>query len=111
AAGQHFRIDVTDQANTQVNVQTGLALQDQWRRGGLESEHVSIPPNPSNATELKVVGKGTWLQPDNLGPTLEWYQSGQIASAQNNLTGQNVTGYNNPEFDRRYGESLSTPGL
>jgi peptide/nickel transport system substrate-binding protein len=109
AGGQRLRVDVTVQANSPVNVQHGLSLQDQWRRGGLESEAFQLPAVAPNINEMKVVNsRGVWLQPDNILPTLEWFEAGKISSQQNNWIGNNVTGYNNPEFERRYGEYLGT---
>ena len=55
--------------------------------------------------ELKVINsRGVWLQPDNILPTLEWFEAAKISGPQNNWIGSNVTGYKNPEFERRYGE-------
>jgi ABC-type transport system substrate-binding protein len=112
AGGQRLRVDVMVQANSPVNVQHGLSLQDQWRRGGLESEAFTLPAVAPNINELKVVNsRGVWLQPDNILPTPEWFEAAKISAPQNNWIDNNVTGYNNPEFERRYGEYLSTLDL
>ena len=109
AAGQRFRIDVMVQANTQVNVQYGLAVQDNWRRGGLESELIQLPSNSANPNEMKAKSTGVWLQPEDLGSTaLGMFQASGIASAQNGWIGTNLTAYNNPEFERRWSDYTGT---
>lgn len=112
SGGQRLRVDVTVQANSPVNVQHGLSLQDQWRRGGLESESFQLPAVAPNINEMKVLqSRGVWLQPDNILPTLEWFEAARISSPANNWIGNNVTGFNNPEFERRYGEYVTTLDL
>jgi peptide/nickel transport system substrate-binding protein len=109
AAGQQLRIDVTVQANTQVNVQYGLAVQDNWRRGGLESDLRQLPANSANANEMKARSTGVWLQPEDMGAAgLAMFESARTATAQNGWIGTNLTGYSNPEFERRWGEYTGT---
>jgi peptide/nickel transport system substrate-binding protein len=109
AAGQQFRIDVLVQSNTQVNVQYGLATQDNWRRGGLESELQQLTANAANPNEVKARATGVWLQPEELSPSsLSMFERSRIASAQNGWIGTNLNAYSNPEFDRRWGEYTGT---
>jgi ABC-type transport system substrate-binding protein len=109
AAGQQLRMDVLVQANTQVNVQYGLATQDNWRRGGLESELAQLTANSANPNEVKARAPGVWLQPEDLGPSsLSMFERSRIASSQNGWIGTNLNAYSNPEFERRWGEYTST---
>ena len=109
AAGQHFKIDTMVQANTQVNVQYGLAVQDNWRRSGVESELIQLPSNSANPNEMKAKSTGVWLQPEDLGSSaLAMFQASNIASAQNNWIGINLTAYSNPEFERRWADYTGT---
>jgi peptide/nickel transport system substrate-binding protein len=100
AAGQHFRVDANDAANSQINIQYGLSVQDQWRKGGLDSENVVAPGASTNQNEIKANINGMWIMADPLLPTYTIYKASQIPTAQNKWIGSNITAYNNPEFER-----------
>ncbi|TMB88580.1 MAG: hypothetical protein E6J45_11235 [Chloroflexi bacterium] len=105
ASGQHFNIEVRITANAPALVQQALALGDQWKRGGLESDLFSIASNATNKPELKAASKGVYLQPDAITPdVLEGFTTPQIQTAQNEWQGKNLSGYSNPDYDRLYGQ-------
>jgi len=103
SSGQRFNIEVRVVESTPVNTRQGLALVDQWKRGGLEADFFSVGKNATNKAELKALSKGVFHQSDTLTPdTFELFSSSQFATEQNRWSGRNITAYGNPEFDRLY---------
>ncbi|HEY3116711.1 MAG TPA: ABC transporter substrate-binding protein, partial [Chloroflexota bacterium] len=102
--GQPFSIEVRIAANTPGNVQQGLALADQWKRGGLDSPLFSIPGTATDKAEQKALGnRGVFIQPTSIAPDVfEGMTSAVIASESNGWSGANISGYNNPEYERLY---------
>jgi peptide/nickel transport system substrate-binding protein len=112
ASGQRFRMEVTIQANSQVNVQYGLSVADQWKQGGLETENRQLPPSSTNPNEMKARSTGVWLQAQELTSTiLNMFETSQMATPQNNWVGNNLTAYSNPEFERRWADYLGALDL
>jgi peptide/nickel transport system substrate-binding protein len=103
SAGQRFTIEVRVVESTPVNTRQGLALVDQWKRGGLDAEFFSVGKNATNKAELKALSKGVFHQSDTLTPdTFELFSSSQFATEQNRWSGRNITAYSNAEFDGLY---------
>jgi peptide/nickel transport system substrate-binding protein len=104
-AGQKFSIEVRVVDSTPVNSRQGLALVDQWKRGGLESEFFLVGKTATNKPELKAMSKGVFHQSDTLtSDTFEQFLSTQFATEANRWSGRNLTAFGNPEFDRLYEE-------
>jgi peptide/nickel transport system substrate-binding protein len=109
SGGQKLNIEVRVVANTPGNVQQGLAVVDQWRQSGLDSDIFVIAGNATNKPELKATNKGIFMQPDPITPDfLQGFITAQMQTPQNNWQGRNLSGYSNPEFDRLYGQYLNT---
>jgi peptide/nickel transport system substrate-binding protein len=109
SAGERFNIEVRVVANTPSNVQQGLALVDQWQRGGMESEIFSIAGSATNKPELKASNKGVFVQPDPMEPAfMEGFISAQMQTPENKWQGRNLSGYLNPDFDRLYAQYVNT---
>lgn len=109
SGGQRFNIEARVVANTPGNVQQGLAVVDQWKRGGLDSDIFVIAGNATNKPELKATNKGMFMQPDPITPdVLQGFLASQMQTPQNNWQGRNLSGYSNPDFDRMYGQYLNT---
>jgi len=105
AAGQQFGIQVRIVANAPVNTRRGEVLADQWKQSGFGGELFVISTQATNRPELKATSPGVFVMPDTLASDLfEMFQSFNNATAANRWAGINLLGYNNPEFDRRYGE-------
>lgn len=103
AAGQRFTTEVRVVESTPLNTRQGLALVDQWKRGGLEVDFVSVGKNATNKAELKALSKGVFHQADTMTPdTFEQFRSTQFATEANRWSGRNITTYSNPELDRRW---------
>jgi len=99
AAGQRFAIEV----RVVSRVEEGLALTDQWKRGGLDAEMFTIGKGASNQQEMKATNKGVFWNAHTLTPeTLEMWKSSQIATEQNRWSGRNLSAYGNSEFDRLF---------
>jgi peptide/nickel transport system substrate-binding protein len=99
AAGQRLAIEV----RVVSRVEEGLAVADQWKRGGLDAEMFTIGKGASNQQEMKATNKGVFWNAHTLTPdTLEMWKSNQIATEQNRWSGRNLSAYASPEFDRLF---------
>jgi peptide/nickel transport system substrate-binding protein len=103
SAGQKFTIDVRVVESTPLNSRIGLAVADQWKQGGLQTEFMAIGKNATNKNELKATHKGIFWQSETMTPdTMEYYKSNQIATEGNRWSGRNLSSFVSPEFDRMY---------
>jgi peptide/nickel transport system substrate-binding protein len=103
-AGQHLNAEVRVVANTPGNVQQGLAISDQWKRGGIDAPLFSIPGNAVDKNQQKTMGnQGIFVQPTSIDPTVyEGLTSPLIASEANGWSAANLSGYSNPDYDRLF---------
>ena len=99
AGGQTLNFEVRVVSRTEE----GLALADQWKRGGINAEMYAMGKPLSSRTDLKAANKGVFWMADAATPeTWEFFRTAQIASDANGWTGRNLGGYSNPEYDRQY---------
>ena len=99
AAGQTLNFEVRVVSRTEE----GLALADQWKRGGINAEMTALGKPLSSRTDLKAANKGVFWMADAATPeTWEFFRTAQVASDANGWTGRNLGGYSNPEYDRQY---------
>jgi peptide/nickel transport system substrate-binding protein len=104
ASGQRFFIEV----RVVSRVEEGLALVDQWKRGGLDAEMFTIGKAAVNQQEMKSTNRGVFWNAHTLTPeTLEMWKSSQIATEANRWSGRNVSGYGSAEFDRLYDQLVN----
>jgi peptide/nickel transport system substrate-binding protein len=107
--GERFAIEVRVQANTQGNVQEGLAAMDQWKRGGLDATFLAIPGNAANRNEMKATIPGVFHTREGLLPeTMENFTVSQVPTERNGWRGRNFGAYNNPAYEQRYVDFEST---
>lgn len=105
---ERLSIEIRVQANTQGNVQEGLAAADQWKQGGLDVSFMSIPGNAANRNELKATNSGVFHTRDNVIPeTLENFTFAQIPTERNGWRGRNFGGYNNPTYEQLHAQFTS----
>lgn len=104
ATGQRLSIEMRSVETTPVNTRQALAVMDEWRQGGVDSELTNIPNSVANRNELKAATQGIYMGNETVNAdVLQSFTSAQVVTAQNSWTGRNFTAYVNPEFDALYG--------
>jgi peptide/nickel transport system substrate-binding protein len=108
ATGQRFSIEVRSVETTPLNTRQALAVMDQWKQGGVDSELTNIPNNVANRSELKAATVGIYMGNETVtADVLQAFTSSQMATPQNNWAGRNFTAYVNPDYDALYARFLS----
>lgn len=104
AAGQSLNFEVRVVSRTEE----GLALADQWKRGGINAEMYAIGKALSSRNDLKAANKGVFWMADTAVPdTFQFFRTTQIASDANGWAGRNLGGYSNPDYDRQYDQLVT----
>jgi peptide/nickel transport system substrate-binding protein len=104
AEGEPLRLEIMTTAGNRTRELVEQVLQSQWRELGIE---VTIRNEPARVFFGETVGKRkfpamamfAWLSSPESVP-LTTLRSDQVPSADNAWSGQNYTGYRNPEMDR-----------
>ncbi len=103
ATGQRFSIEVRSVETSPLNTRQALAVMDQWKQGGVDSELTNIPNNVANRSELKAATEGIYMGNETVtADVLQAFTSAQLATPQNNWAGRNFTSYLSPEYDALY---------
>lgn len=102
--GERFSIELMTTAGNRTRELVEQVLQSQWRKAGVE---ITIRNEPARVffgetvTKRKFTGMAmfAWLSAPESVPRLMLH-SDYITTAKNNWSGQNYTGYSNPEVDK-----------
>ncbi len=101
-AGQRFTMEtrVIQRAQPQ-----GVALADQFKRGGLEVPFSVIPDNAESRAMQRATSQGVYYQSDpNTDEVAVQFTTAAIRGEQNNWAGLNQSGYSNPAVDQLYAQ-------
>ncbi len=102
SAGQRFVIEVRVGADSESQ---GLALADQWKRGGLEVPVSLIANNAADRMKQRATSQGVFMNNQSVADDLvQKFTTAQIRTEQNNWSGANQSGYSNPMIDRLYAD-------
>jgi peptide/nickel transport system substrate-binding protein len=111
AAGERFTIEYRMVANSQYNVNMGLAIADQWKTARLNPTTLVITNElpTRQREELKATPHGVFWQPDPLeSRVLERFTTARSSTEQSLWRGDNYGAYNNPAFDQMFERYMST---
>jgi peptide/nickel transport system substrate-binding protein len=101
AAGEHFRVQLMNQAGTQPERETTIMV-DTWRRLGIDASGFIVPVSRSRDAEERATfsgvqnatGQGVWED------RMRFLGSADIGTPQNRWQGQNRGGWSSPEYDQ-----------
>jgi peptide/nickel transport system substrate-binding protein len=105
AAGQRLSFDLATTAGNRVREQVEQVLQSQWRRIGVEIRIKNDPARTffGETTRRRQFDLGMWAwtsTPESVSSAFQLLHSSQIPNEANNWSGNNRTGYHNPDMDR-----------
>jgi len=101
-AGQKFTMETRVIQRAQP---MGVALADQFKRGGLDVPFSVIADNAENRGMLRATSQGVYLQSDpNTDEVAVQFTTAEIRGEQNNWAGLNQSGYSNPAVDQMYAQ-------
>ena len=104
AAGEPLVLEIMTTAGSRSRELVEQVLQSQWKQAGID---VRIRNEPARVffgqtvsqRRFSAMAMYAWISsPENVPRTT--LRSDQVPSAENNWSGQNYTGYSNPEMDR-----------
>lgn len=111
AAGERFAIELRVVANSQYNVNMGLAITDQWKAARLNPSMFIITNElpTRQREELKATPNGVFWQPDPLeSRVLERFTTARASTEQSLWRGDNYGAYSNPTFDQMFERYMAT---
>ncbi len=99
-AGQRFTMETRVIQRAQP---MGVALADQFKRGGVDVPFSVIGDNAENRGMQRATSQGVYLQSDpNTDEVAVQFTTAEIRGPQNNWAGLNQSGYSNPAADQMY---------
>ena len=101
-AGQRFTMETRVIQRAQP---MGVALADQFKRGGLDVPFSVILDNAENRGMQRATSQGVYLQSDpNTEEVAVQFTTAEIRGERNNWAGLNQSGYSNPAVDQLYAQ-------
>ena len=107
--GERFGIEFRVVANSQYNVNQGLAITDQWKSVGLNPTLTIIAALDPDKEELKATANGVYWFPDKLEPrVMDSFTVSQTSNERSRWRGNNYGAYANPTYDEIYERYANT---